>query len=347
MRVLAGVLGFVVLATVIADAFQTVVVARHAQKLPAMTRVFYRSSWIPFVSIARLARSGELRERVLGLYGPLSLLILLVLWAVGVIVPFAMLQWSTGLRLAAGPSTFANDVYFSGAAFFTLGSDQPVNLGSRYLMLLESGFGLSFLGLVIGYLPVLYQSFSSRELKILLLDARAGSPPSALEFLLRRADSPGKLAERLEGWEEWALELLQTHLSYPMLAYYRSQHSNQSWLAALVAVVDVSALAMVSGDEDLEHQAALTFAAGRHALVHTASLFEVPPRHSSTDPPAREGVFPPARCARYRSCASAARAPLGSRAAQAQGDVRAVRGGSRDLPRHGSSPVDAARASVG
>lgn len=218
MRVLAGVLGFVVLAMVIADAFQTVVVARHAQKLPAMTRVFYRSSWIPFASIARLARSGELRERVLGLYGPLSLLILLVLWAVGVIVPFAMLQWATGLHLAAGPSTFANDVYFSGAAFFTLGSDQPVNLGSRYLMLLESGFGLSFLGLVIGYLPVLYQSFSSRELKILLLDARAGSPPSALEFLLRRADSPGKLAEGLEGWEEWALDLLQTHLfSYPML----------------------------------------------------------------------------------------------------------------------------------
>ena len=288
MRVLTGIAGFALLAIVVADAFQTVIVARHAQKLPRMTRLFYRLSWIPVASIAQLVGSAARRERFLGVYGPLSLLVLLVLWAVGLIVPFALLQWSADLRLADGSSSFANDLYFSATTFFTLGLHEPQNLASKYLMVLEAGFGFSFLGLVIGYLPVLYQSFSSRELRILLLDARAGSPPSALEFLLRRGNDPEKLEERLREWEEWSLDLLQTHLSYPMLAYYRSQHANQSWLAALVAVIDVSALVMVGAEEDLKRQAAFTFAAGRHALGHTASLFEMRPRHPKDRLPEKE-----------------------------------------------------------
>jgi len=150
-------------------------------------------------------------------------------------------------------------------------------------MVLEAGFGFSFLGLVIGYLPVLYQSFSNRELRILLLDARAGSPPSAAQLILRRGDDPGKLEERLADWEEWALDLLQGHLSYPMLAFYRSQHANQSWVAALVTVIDVSAFAMLSAEGELKRQAEFTFAATRHALVHTASIFRIGPRHPRLD----------------------------------------------------------------
>jgi len=122
-------------------------------------------------------------------------------------------------------------------------------------MVIEAGFGFTFLGLVIGYLPVLYQSYSNRELRILLLDARAGSPPSAAELLVRLGSNPEKLEERLAQWEEWALDLLQCHLSYPMLAYYRSQHANQSWLGALTAVVDVSALVMLGSRDDLKRQA--------------------------------------------------------------------------------------------
>lgn len=147
-------------------------------------------------------------------------------------------------------------------------------------MVLEAGFGFSFLGLVIGYLPVLYQAVSDRELRISLLDARAGSPPSAIEFLLRRGSDPEKLEQRLADWEEWALDLLQTHLSYPMLAYYRSQHANQSWLGALTVVIDISALVMLGSDNDLKRQAEFTFTAGRHALIHIASVFSTRPSGS-------------------------------------------------------------------
>jgi len=283
MHPIAGVLGVALLAIALVDAFQTVVVARHAHKLSAMTRMFYKLTWTPFAAGARLIRSEPRRENYLGIYGPLSLLLLLVLWAVSLIAAFAMIHWSIDPQRNGAFSSFADDVYFSAATFFTLGTGAPQNLASKYLMVLEAGFGFSFLGLVIGYLPVLYQSFSSRELKILLLDARAGSPPSPVQLLLRLGSDPSYLEERLADWEEWALDLLQNHLSYPMLAYYRSQHGNQSWLAALTTVVDVSALAILGAEDRLKRQAEFTFAAGRHALVHTASIFRRRPQHPQSD----------------------------------------------------------------
>ena len=283
MHVIASVVGLALVVTAVANAFQTVIVARHAHKLPAITRMFYHLTWVPFAAGARFIRSGQRRDKYLGIYGPLSLLLLLGFWAGSLIVAFALLHWSIDLQRDGAPSSFADDIYFSAATFFTLGPGEPRDLASKYLMVLEAGFGFSFLGVVIGYLPVLYQTFSSRELRILLLDARAGSPPSAVQFVLRRGSDPAKLEERLADWETWALELLQSHLSYPMLAFYRSQHANQSWLAALTAVLDVSVLTMLSAEDDLKRQAEFTFAAGRHALVHTTSIFRMRPRDLDRD----------------------------------------------------------------
>jgi len=305
MHIATGILGFALVAIVLADAFQTVIVARHGPKIPAITRIFYRVSWSLFAAAAARIPSKRRRETFLGVYGPLSLLMLLGLWALGFIIAFAILQWSVGLKLDGAYSSFANDLYFSAGSFFTLGSSgEPQNIPSKYLMVLEAGFGFSFLGLVIGYLPVLYQSFSSRELRILLLDARAGSPPSAAQFLLRRGNNLQDLERRLGDWEEWALDLLHSHLSYPMLAYYRSQHANQSWLAALTAILDVSALLMLASENGLKRQAEFTFAAGRHAVVHTASIFRIGPMHC------RVGRLPKQELSRLCSLLSGSTTPL-------------------------------------
>lgn len=273
MRVVVGALGFALLVAILADALQTVVVARRVQRLPRITRAFYRFTWRPLCWLTRCIKSDARRENYLCLYGPLSLLVLLACWAFGLIIGFAMLQWSAGLRFADTPLSFAGDIVVSAGTFFTLGAGDPRTPLSKFVMVVEAGFGFSFLGLVIGYLPVLYESYSDRELRISLLDARAGSPPSAAELILRRGANPEKLEQRLAEWEEWAVGLLQSHLSYPMLAYYRSQHANQSWLGALTTVVDVSALASLAAEGDLKRQAQFTFAAGRHALVHIASVF--------------------------------------------------------------------------
>src|SRR5215472_14865685 len=153
MNIATGILGFALVAIVLADAFQTVIVARHGPKIPAITRIFYGVSWSLFAVAAARIPSKRRRERFLGVYGPLSLLMLLGLWALGFIIAFAILQWSVGLKLDGAHSSFANDLYFSAGSFFTLGSGEPQNIPSKYLMVLEAGFGFSFLGLVIDICP--------------------------------------------------------------------------------------------------------------------------------------------------------------------------------------------------
>jgi hypothetical protein len=166
----------------------------------------------------------------------------------------------------------------------------------------EAGLGFGFLAVVISYLPILYQAFSHREITISLLDARAGSPPTAGELLRRQAAarSLDGLGPLLAEWERWAAELLESHLSYPVLSYYRSQHDNQSWLAALTTILDTCAL-VIAGVEGADgYQARLTFAMARHAVVDLALVFQTPPLPPDPD------RLPPADLARLRDVLRAA-----------------------------------------
>jgi hypothetical protein len=133
---------------------------------------------------------------------------------------------------------------------------------------------------------VIYQAFSRREVVISTLDARAGSPPSATELLRRhyRDSSAADLATYLREWERWCAEVLESHLSYPVLTYYRSQHQRQSWLGALTTVMDVCALLLIGFDGAATNTARFTFAIARHAAVDLAQVFGATP---STDIPER------------------------------------------------------------
>jgi hypothetical protein len=156
---------------------------------------------------------------------------------------------------------------------------------------LESGMGLGFLAMVIGYFPVLYGAFSRREVSISLLDARAGTPPTAAELMRRHAYNGGSEALNilLVEWERWSAELLESHISYPLLCYFRSQHTNQSWLAALTSVLDVCALMIAGVQDHAARQAQLTFAIARHALVDISQIFSLKPDPDGEDrlPPER------------------------------------------------------------
>ncbi len=293
MSLLAGIAGGVLVAVVLWDAFETIVLPRRVTRRVRLTRFFYRATWRPFAASARFVHAGGRREAYLGFYGPLSLLLLLVLWAAALVLGFGLLQY------AAAPGSFTTDVYMSGTTFFTLGLGDVAPRGTfaRVLTVVESGLGFGFLAIVIGYFPVLYQAFSRREVSISLLDARAGSPPSAAELLRRHAGPGGAAAleQLLRDWERWAAEVLETHLSYPLLAYFRSQHTNQSWLAALTTVLDTSALVMVGVEGACARQARLTFAMARHAVVDLTQVFATPP---ALDPVDR---LPPTALARLES----------------------------------------------
>ena len=265
MRWVIGAVGASLFGAVLLDAFETIILPRRVSRRFRITRLFYRSTWLPWRATARLLPAKR-REAFLSFFGPLSLLALLSVWAVGIVLAFGMVQWAAGSALAmtGGSPDFGADIYLSGTTFFTLGLGDvvPRTTIAKTLTVIEAGTGFAFLASVIGYLPVIYQAFSRREATISLLDARAGSPPTATELLWRHREDEqhDALRELLHEWERWAAEVLESHLSYPALAYFRSQHNNQSWLAALTTILDASALVMVGLEGWCVRQAELTFA---------------------------------------------------------------------------------------
>src|SRR4051812_24085676 len=272
---------------VFVDAFQTIILPRRPSGRFRITRIFFISTWEPWTAIAGRIRDGRAREQVYSAYGPLSLLLLLFLWAMLLILGFGLFYYALGTpftdvmgtQTAAGLSRFRTALYVSGTTLFTLGLGDvvPHSLGARTLIILESGVGLGFVALVIGYLPVLYQAFSRREVSIALLDARAGSPPTAAELLRRHSFKGGNdaLEELLAEWERWSAEILESHISYPILCYYRSQHDSQSWLSALVAILDTCALLISVVEGPASRQAQLTFVMARHALIDLGLVFHL------------------------------------------------------------------------
>lgn len=290
MRIFWFCAGIGCLFFVLLDAFQTVILPRRAVGRFRITYIFYSLSWWPWSKLAGMIRDPRKRETALSYFGPLSLMFLIVFWAAGLLFGFAMLFYSLRSPIVdpqhpAGG--FPSDLYISGTTIFTLGLGDltPHSPWARLLVVLESGMGLGFLAMVIGYFPVLYGAFSRREVSISLLDARAGSPPTAAELVRRHAYKGGEeaLGLLLVEWERWSAELLESHISYPLLCYFRSQHSNQSWIGALTAVLDLCALLIADVQEHPARQAQLTFAMARHALVDLSQIFGLDPEEKGED----------------------------------------------------------------
>jgi hypothetical protein len=271
------------IAAVLWDAFETVVLPRAVSRRLRLTLLYFRATWRPWRVVAAMFRSESRRERFLAIFGPLSLLGLVGVWAVGLVAGFAGLHWSAGsnLRPVSTDPRFLDDLYMSGTTFFTLGLGDllPVGRIARLLTVAEAGTGFAFLAIVIAYYPVLYQSFSRREAQLTLLDAWAGSPPAAAE-VLRRLAARGEIAALnpfLKDWEYWCSDVLESHISYPAVAFFRSQHQRQSWVSALASLLDLSALIEVGIEGVPAWQAHVTFAMARHAAVDLTQVLHAVP----------------------------------------------------------------------
>ena len=305
MHWLIGLAGLLLIITALGDGFEVMVLPRRASRRFRPTRLFYRLIWPPWSAAGRRIRNRKRRESFLAIFGPLSLLMLLAFWATLIISGYALAYFAlrASVHDSTAPSSYFDFVYLSGVTFFTVGYGDvtPVTLVGRLLSIVEAGTGFGFITIVIGYVPVLSQAFSRRETNITLLDARAGTPPSAGQILLRLGERGNldRLKRFLEEWENWAADLMESHLSFPMLAYYRSQHDNQSWVAAQMAVLDVCALILACGPEELARQARLTFAMARHAAVDMALIFNTSPKESCPE------RFPPDTAERLRQALDA------------------------------------------
>ncbi len=283
MRLLALAAGLFIILAILWDGFEAVVLPRRVARRLRLVRIVVRATWRFWRAVGRRLPAGYRRETYLSYYGPLLLILLLATWAIGLIFGFAVVHWALGSQVEDphGPATFATDLYVSGVTFFTLGLGDviPASWPARVVTVVEAGIGFGFLALMIGYLPVFYGAFANRETRITMLDEWAGSPPTAAALLTRlgRDKSLPALASFLREWESWCAELLESHLSYPVLAYFRSQHGNQSWLSGLTLVLDACAFVLTSLPEAPRREAWLTFAMARHTVVDLCQVFEAPP----------------------------------------------------------------------
>jgi hypothetical protein len=289
MRIATLIAGVICLFAALFDAFQTIILPRRATGRFRLTRLFFLVTWRPWVFFVRRLRDARKRESAFSYYGPMSLIFLLAMWAAAMTMGFALVYFSLGSPFndSVQGTGFRSDLYVSGTTIFTLGLGDvtPHSGWVRTVIILESGTGLGLLAVVMGYFPVLYSAFSRREVSISLLDARAGSPPTAAELLRRHSYEGGDsaLSLLLVEWERWSAELLESHISYPLLCYFRSQHSNQSWISALTAVLDTSALLIAGVQGHEARQAQLTFAMARHALVDLSQIFSLQPVNNAAD----------------------------------------------------------------
>lgn len=323
---IATILGIILILLILWDAFETIVLPRRVARRLRITGIYYRVFGEIWFAIAERLRNARRREAYLSLFGPLSLILLLATWAAGLVLGFGLIHWEAGARAVPAEATanFWTALYFSGTTFFTLGLGDisPRTAMGRAATVVESGTGFVLLALVVGYLPVLYQAFSRREVQISMLDEWAGSPPTSGELLRRLGvwNNLGAVSSFLAEWEEWAADLLESHISYPILAGFRSQHGNQSWLAGLTTVLDTSALVISSIDGVPHHAAHLTFAMARHVAVDLCQVLNSPPEMPPQD------RLPPAELARLRAALREAGVPMreDDAAAAALADLRAM-----------------------
>jgi hypothetical protein len=296
LETLEVILGIVVVFYILNDVFQSVVVPRPTPARYRLTRWVVRPGWRSWRAMGLRARSSGRRERVLGVFAPLLVVVLLVLWLSGLILGFGLIFYGLRTHLHPVVQDFPTSLYFAGTSVLTIGfGDFVATSGlARLLALTAGGAGLGTIALSISFLFSLYGSFQRREILIVTLDARAGAPPSGVNLLETMAklgmvdDLPQLFAE----WEKWGAEVLDSHLAYPVLAYFRSSHDNESWVSALGAVLDATTLVLTTVVDGPRGQAKMMFAMGTHLVEDLARFFRIESDH---DPGVERYEFDQAR----------------------------------------------------
>jgi hypothetical protein len=271
MRLVAGIVGVALILVMLFEFFVTFLLPRRVRRDPRIARGLNGLLWRPWRALS-LRFSQSTADTWLGFFGPFALIFQLIVWTLGLMLGYALLEWG-----AVGGS-FGSRVLSSSGVF--LSAETPSGSTAGHVIgLFEAASGVAVVFIVIGYLPAVYAAFSRRETAVSQLATRAGSPPAA-GVLLHRAIGRQhwqELKRELQAWEEWAAELMETHLSYPLLGFYRSQHVGQNWLAALTAMVDVAAFVKATAPDDKVPPADVTFDIGRHALADLALQFRLEP----------------------------------------------------------------------
>lgn len=280
------VAGVILVTAVLFDVFESVVLPRRAGNLFRLAPHVLALPWPIWRRIGLRLQPAWRREDFLGTFAPLAIVLLLALWFAGLIVGFGLILHALHDQLMPPIADFETAFYMAGTSLLTIGfGDVVATTGAaRFTVVFAGAAGLTIVALVIALTFNLYASFARREVLVLALDARAGAPPSGLVLLetYGRYGIPEELAALFAQFELWTAEMLDSHLAYPVLIYFRSSHDGQSWISALGAVLDAATLLVAAVPEDAEVDGAslrnsragakMLYSIGCHALVDLTQL---------------------------------------------------------------------------
>ncbi len=274
-------IGILLIAATLNDAFQTVVVPRATGRRFRISFYYWRAMWHlwPRLAWRLFAADDGKREDFLAVYAPFMLVTMLAMWVALLIFGFGLVLW--GIRSGISPphETFGAMLYFAGTSLLTIGFGDVVGRSgaSRLVSLLAGLAGLSFLSIMTAFLFATFGSFQQRETFVVTVGARAGTPPSGVNLLaiagysLTHEDLPQLMLDA----QRWAAAVMESHLAYPMLAYFRSSHDDQSWVGTLGTLLDAATVLMTTVDGVRDGQARIFYNVGRHATVDLSRYFRL------------------------------------------------------------------------
>lgn len=268
--IVIGLAGVACLGLVLWDVFQTIVVPRPSPSRLRLARYVVLPAWRAWRAVATRTRTGVARDQLLGLFAPAAAISQLVLWLTVIVVGYGLVLFALRGEISPSPADLGTAMYFAGTSVLTIGYGDIVAGGtlSRLVVLTAGVAGLGVVALVITFLFSLYGSYQRREILVVTLSARAKAPPSAITLLETQArlelveELPALFAE----WERWTAEVLDTHVAYPLLGYFRSSHDETSWISALGAVLDAAALVLTTIRGVPRGQAEITKRVGAHLV---------------------------------------------------------------------------------
>jgi hypothetical protein len=282
-EVFEGLLGVFVLAAALSDIFLTVVVPRRTPRTGARlraSRYIIPYLWLACRWIGLRLNAADKREALFGSFGAFSVMVLLVSWVAALVLGYGLLLDALHDQVRPAPESLGASLYFAGTSLLTIGFGDyvPLSPWTRLIALVAGATGLGLFAAVLTLLFTLYGSFQRREVAVVVLEAGAGAPPSGVTLLetYALAGILDDLPRVFEAWQAWAAEVLDTHLAYPMLAYFRSSHDNDSWISSLGAVMDAATLVLTTIEDGPKGWAKLSRAVGGHCLEDLVQYFRLP-----------------------------------------------------------------------
>ncbi len=279
MSLLEGVAGILLVTAIFYDLFQSVILPRPAVGRFRLTPLVIRPLWRWWRWVGTRSSRIDRRENRLAIFGPTSLIILLTFWGVSLILGYGIILDALRDQLHETPTNFGTSLYFSATTLVPLsyGDIVPVGMLARVVVLLESATGVGLAALVITLLFSLYASFQDREELVVQLDALAGAPPSGVQILENAADHgmPEELKQTFDDWRRWSAAVLESHLAYPLLIWFRSSHDNEAWLNSFGAVMDAATLVISTLEDVPDGPARLMSKVGGHLVEDFTWFFRL------------------------------------------------------------------------